>query len=94
MLQTSPSTIIGGRYELQRELARGGMGSVWVAKDRKLRRAVAIKVMVPMWADSTDATTRFEREAMAVAQLQSPHVVQIFDYGIEEGCPYIVMELL
>jgi eukaryotic-like serine/threonine-protein kinase len=94
MLQTSPSTIIGGRYELQRELARGGMGSVWVAKDRKLRRAVAIKVMVPMWADSVDATTRFEREAMAVAQLQSPHVVQIFDYGIEEGCPYIVMELL
>ena len=94
MLQTSPSTIIGGRYELQRELARGGMGSVWVAKDRKLRRAVAVKVMVPMWADSADATTRFEREAMAVAQLQSPHVVQIFDYGIEEGCPYIVMELL
>ena len=94
MLETSPSTIIGGRYELQRELARGGMGSVWVAKDGKLRRLVAIKVMVPMWADSPDATSRFEREAMAVAQLQSPHVVQIFDYGIEEGCPYIVMELL
>ena len=48
MLQTAPSTIIGGRYELQRELARGGMGSVWTAKDRKLRRSVAIKVMVPI----------------------------------------------
>ncbi|MBW2528196.1 MAG: serine/threonine protein kinase, partial [Deltaproteobacteria bacterium] len=94
MLKTVPHAIIGNRYDLQRELARGGMGSVWVAKDSKLKRLVAIKVMVPMWVSTADATQRFEREAMAVAQLQSPHVVQIFDYGVEQQCPYIVMELL
>jgi eukaryotic-like serine/threonine-protein kinase len=94
MLQTAPGLIVTGRYELLRELARGGMGSVWVATDTKLRRSVAIKVMMPTWVDSTDALQRFEREAMAVAQLRSPHVVQIFDYGIEQECPYIVMELM
>ncbi len=86
--------LIDRRYRLERELARGGMGSVWVADDERLRRSVAVKVMMASWTMSSEARTRFEREAMAVAQLQSPYVVQIFDYGIEKGCPFIVMELL
>jgi eukaryotic-like serine/threonine-protein kinase len=93
---------IAGRYRLERELARGGMGSVWAGHDTKLRRKVAVKLVAPDWAageqDSDgaarEANERFEREAMAVAQLQSPHVVQIFDYGLERAVPYIVMELL
>jgi eukaryotic-like serine/threonine-protein kinase len=90
---------IGGRYRLDRELARGGMGSVWAASDEKLKRSVAIKLMSGDYSASTDARTRFENEAMAVAKLNSPHVVQVYDFGIhsdgEETCyPYIVMELL
>ncbi|MBI4957129.1 MAG: serine/threonine protein kinase [Myxococcales bacterium] len=94
MLAPAQSLVIAERYALVRELARGGMGSVWLAQDQKLRRQVAIKLMMPLWAESGDARSRFEREAMAVAQLKSPHIVQVFDYGIQDGCPYIVMELL
>src|SRR5277367_5497193 len=85
---------IGGKYTLERELARGGMGAVWAAFDTALRRRVALKLMSPDHLASTSARSRFEREAWAIAQLQSPHVVQIYDYGIEDGAPYIVMELL
>ncbi len=87
-------TVIGGRYRLERPIARGGMGSVWAGRDEKLKRPVALKLMVSAYATSTDARTRFEREAMAVAKLNSPHVVQVYDYGIEGQRPYIVMELL
>lgn len=99
MLTPQQGERIANRYRLERELARGGMGSVWAGRDEKLRRKVAVKLVAPdcSLADDADATSaheRFEREAMAVAQLQSPHVVQVFDYGVERGYPYIVMELL
>jgi eukaryotic-like serine/threonine-protein kinase len=98
MLTPQKSEVIAGRYRLVREIARGGMGSVWEGKDEKLRRKVAVKLVAPdlsaVEADAADAHARFEREAMAVARLSSPHVVQVFDYGVERGCPYIVMELL
>ena len=86
--------IVGGKYTLERELARGGMGAIWVAFDSQLRRRVALKLMSPDHLASPSARSRFEREAMAIAQLQSPHVVQIHDYGVDDGAPYIVMELL
>ena len=86
--------IVGGKYTLERELARGGMGAIWVAFDAQLKRRVALKLMSPDHLASPSARSRFEREAMAIAQLQSPHVVQIFDYGVDDGAPYIVMELL
>ena len=86
--------IIGGKYTLERELARGGMGAIWVAFDSQLRRRVALKLMSPDHLASTSARSRFEREAMSIAQLQSPHVVQIYDYGVDAGAPYLVMELL
>src|SRR5262245_45679213 len=80
-----------GKYLLEREIARGGMGVIWVALDPKLQRRVALK-----WLHSgqADASRRLEKEATAVARLQHPNVVQIFDYGVDDSSPYIVMELL
>lgn len=86
--------LVAGRYRLERELARGGMGTVWLAEDQKLGRLVAIKVMAQELAQMSEALQRFEREAMAVAGLRSTHVVEVYDYGVQEGLPYIVMELL
>jgi serine/threonine protein kinase len=85
---------VADRYTLEREMARGGMGTVWCARDTKLGRQVAVKVMAQELAQMGEALTRFEREALAVAQLRSAHVVEVYDYGVQEGLPYIVMELL
>ncbi|MFZ6184203.1 serine/threonine-protein kinase [Nannocystis pusilla] len=87
-------TIVAGRYRLGRVLAQGGMGSIWVARHLQLDVDVALKFMAPELADSTELRARFEREAKAAALLKSPHAVQVHDYGIEDGAPYIVMELL
>jgi class 3 adenylate cyclase/tRNA A-37 threonylcarbamoyl transferase component Bud32/ActR/RegA family two-component response regulator len=86
--------LVGGKYTLERELARGGMGAIWVAHDTHLQRRVALKLMSPDHLASPAARSRFEREAKSIAKLQSPHVVQIYEYGVDEGAPYIVMELL
>ncbi|KYF76007.1 serine/threonine protein kinase [Sorangium cellulosum] len=85
---------IGGRYALRREIGRGGMGVVWEAFDQMLRRPVAIKRMTPESVVSAEARQNFEQEATTVARLRNEHIVQIHDYGIDEGSPYIVMELL
>jgi len=78
-----------------RPLARGGMGSVWRAEHLSLTSSVALKLIESNPdAGDTAATQRFLREARLAAALRSPHVVQIFDYGVDEGTPYIVMELL
>ncbi|MFT3767828.1 MAG: serine/threonine-protein kinase [Minicystis sp.] len=87
-------SIIGGRYRIERLLARGGMGSVWVAQHLRLGARVAVKLMDPSCASSSDARMRFEREATASAKLDSPHVVRVHDYGVEAVQPYLVMELL
>jgi CheY-like chemotaxis protein/tRNA A-37 threonylcarbamoyl transferase component Bud32/class 3 adenylate cyclase len=86
-------TTISERYVLEREIGRGASGSVWVASDKQLRRQVAIKLLR---ADSLSPAwlARFEREARTVAQLRGPHVVQVFDTGLNAGVPFIVMELL
>jgi len=89
-----PSTTIGERYELLNQLGQGGMGQIWEAFDHSLRRSVAIKLMITKNLDSRIARARFSREAMAVAAIQSPHVVQIFDAGVHGNAPYIVMERL
>ncbi|WAS98042.1 serine/threonine-protein kinase [Nannocystis punicea] len=87
-------TIIASRYRLGRVLAQGGMGSIWVARHLQLDVDVALKFMAPEFADSSELRARFEREAKAAALLKSPNAVQVHDYGIEDGTPYIVMELL
>ncbi|WP_437652592.1 protein kinase domain-containing protein [Sorangium sp. So ce1182] len=86
--------MIARKYTLVREIGRGGMGVIWEAFDQVLRRPVALKVMTPEHATSDSARRRFEREAMAIARLRNEHIIQIYDYGIDEDCPYIVMELL
>ncbi len=86
--------IIGGKFKLDRPLAQGGMGSVWVARHQLLDTDVAVKFMEKSIAENESARQRFEREAKAAALIKSPHVVQVLDYGIEDGAPYIAMELL
>jgi eukaryotic-like serine/threonine-protein kinase len=94
LFQPTQGSLILGRYLLEHELEQGGMSSVWVAADLKLQRSVAVKLLKTNMGTSHEARLRFEREAMAVAQLQSPHVVQVFDYGVEHDSPIIVMERL
>ncbi len=86
--------MVGGKYRLDAALAQGGMGSVWTARHVLLDVPVAIKFIGPEAAACGDARRRFEREAKAAARLQSPHVVLIHDYGIDDDTPYLVMELL
>jgi serine/threonine protein kinase len=86
--------MVAGKYRLERSLAKGGMGSLWVARHVQLNMHVAIKFMDTASMTSEEARARFDREAKAAAQIQSPHVAQVHDYGVENGIPYIAMELL
>ena len=83
-----------GPYEILAPLGAGGMGEVYRARDRKLDRDVAIKVLPPSVAADPDTLARFEREAKAVAALSHPNILSIFDFGAHEGIAYAVMELL
>jgi Protein kinase domain len=86
--------LVAGRFQLDRMIGRGGMGSVWKARDGRLDMPCAVKFIEGEIAQNPEATMRFEREAKAAAQLRSPHVVQILDHGVWETMPYIAMELL
>ena len=90
----APDMVIAGKYCLEGQLATGGMGSVWVARHLDLDVPVAVKFMGPECASSEEGRIRFEREAKAAAFLQSPHVVNVQDYGVDDDLAYIVMELL
>jgi len=94
MLIPDHGVVVAGRYTLDRPLARGGMGSVWIAHHRELEIDVTVKFMAPALVDSAEMRTRFEREAKVAARLRSQHVVQVLDYGVGDGMPFIVMELL
>jgi TolB-like protein len=83
-----------GPYEVLSPLSAGGMGEVYRARDVRLGREVAVKVLPASLATDADALARFGREAMAVAALSHPNVLSIFDVGIEGGTSYAVMELL
>ncbi len=88
-----------GRYRLERRIAKGGMGAVWAARDTRLERDVAIKLMPSALRDDESAGPRFEREARAMGRLQHANVVSVFDIGTAssgdgEEVPYLVMELL
>ena len=83
-----------GPYEILGPLGAGGMGEVYRARDPRLGRDVAIKVLPPHLANDADALKRFEREARAVAALSHPNILAIFDVGSDQGLTYAVMELL
>ena len=84
-----------GSYELVAPLGQGGMGEVWRARHRMLVRPAAIKLIRPDGDRPEKMQVRFEREAQATATLQSPHTVQLYDFGIaDDGAFYYVMELL
>ena len=82
------------RYERLARIASGGMGEVWRARDRVLGREVAVKVLRAEYADDATFRTRFEGEARHAAALHHPGIASVFDYGVSNGAPYLVMELV
>lgn len=93
-LSFEPGAVIGERYRLESRLGEGGMGAVWRAQHTTLKSPVAVKFINPTIAGSESAISRFLLEAQSSAALRSTHIVQVFDFGIEQGVPYIAMELL
>ena len=85
-------TVFNGRYELHRQLARGGMADVFLARDQLLDRPVAVKVLFPEFATDPTFVERFRREAQAAANLNHPNIVAVYDWGQEDGTYFIVME--
>ena len=83
-----------GPYEIVASIGAGGMGEVYRARDTRLGRDVAVKVLPEPFANNPDRQSRFEREAKAVAALSHPNILSIHDYGTYEGVTYAVMELL
>ena len=94
MSDSDERQVFGGRYELQRHIARGGMADVYLARDVMLDRPVALKVLFPELSRDRSFVDRFRREAQAAANLSHPNIVSVFDYGEEEGYSFIVMEFI
>jgi len=87
----APGLVVAGKVRLEDLLGKGGMGSVWRGTHLTLGTSVAVKFMSN---SSPEALTRFQREAQVAAQIRSSNVVAIHDFGVEDGLPYMVMELL
>ena len=81
-----------GRYSIIEPLGSGGMGVVYRARDERLERAVAIKILAPGAFSGDDARRRFHKEALALAKLSHPHIAAVYDVGEQDGIDYIVME--
>ena len=80
-----------GRYEIERHEAEGGMGDVYVARDPRMKRRVAVKLLKKVYCTDPEVRRRFEQEAEAVAALEHPAIVPVYDFGEHEGMLYIVM---
>src|SRR5271169_6241879 len=83
-----------GPYEIQSPLGAGGMGEVYRARDTRLDRAVAIKILPAHLSDNPEAKQRFDREARAVSSLNHPNICTLHDVGHQDGVDYLVMEFL
>ena len=86
------TTLISDRYQLGERLGSGGMSSVYKATDRVLERTVAVKILAEHLSDDEKFVARFRREALAVAKLIHPNIVQVYDTGVDHDRHYIVME--
>src|SRR3974390_606915 len=82
------------QYALSAKLGAGGMGEVFRARDTRLNRDVAVKVLPKEFAADADRLRRFQQEAQTLAALNHPNVLTVFDTGVHEGTPYLVSELL
>ncbi len=87
-------SLTGNRYTVERLLAEGGMGAVYVAKHKGLGHQVAIKILPPDVATSEVRLARFRREAALAAHLSHPHIVQVFEFDVARGIAYLVMPLI
>src|SRR3984957_18602349 len=83
-----------GPYEIVSSLGAGGMGEVYRARDSRLKREVALKVLPLAVSRDAERLRRFEQEALATAALNHPNILAVFDIGTHEGSPYVVSELL
>jgi eukaryotic-like serine/threonine-protein kinase len=83
-----------GPYEIVSPLGAGGMGEVYRARDTRLGREVAVKVLPASFSSDADRLRRFEQEARAASQLNHPNIVTVHDFGTHDGAPYVVQELL
>ena len=89
-----PSGTLLGRYEILAPLGAGGMGEVYRARDSRLARDVALKILPRDFAPDSDRRARFEREARAAGQIHHPNILAILDTGVYDGLPFIITELL
>jgi serine/threonine-protein kinase len=83
-----------GRYEIRGELGRGGMATVFQAYDPRFKRMVALKLLPPQFMADATFRARFEREAQTIAALEHPAIVPVYDYGEQDGQPYLVMRYM
>ena len=83
-----------GRYQVIEEIGRGGMATVYKALDPRFDREVAVKVLPAAFLHDPNFRARFEREARVVATLEHPAIVPVYDYGEEDGQPYLVMQYM
>jgi len=92
-MTTAPGTKLG-RYEIRSQLGAGGMGEVYLARDPKINRDVAIKVLPAAFSADSERLRRFEQEAQAAGALNHPNILSIYDVDTHDGSPYVVSELL
>ncbi len=94
MAENMTGKVLNNRYQITERIGIGGMAEVYRAQDNVLGRLVAVKVMLPQYAADPSFTQRFRQEAAAAANLQSPYIVNVYDWGQDNGTYYIVMEFV
>ncbi|HEU0238106.1 MAG TPA: serine/threonine-protein kinase [Micromonosporaceae bacterium] len=91
-MSVGPGTVLGGRYRLTEHIAGGGMGDVWRGVDDVLARTIAVKILLPSLVAEQGFAARFRDEARTMATINHPGVVDVYDYGTDNGVTYLVME--
>ncbi len=94
MSSVGPGTMLAGRYRLTEHIAAGGMGEVWKGHDEVLGRVVAVKIMLPSLVAEPGFAERFRDEARTMATINHSGVVNVYDYGSDQGVTYLVMEFV